>query len=226
MNKIRNKILNQCETLMLDMDGTVLDLSYDSHIWLKIIPEKLAEKRDIPISAAISLMNEHVIRMKNTLEWYCIDNWSELLDIDILEIHRAEKARIRYLPGAKSFLQEISNSSIRIILVSNSHRDTLNLKLNETDFGDYFEAIYISHDFFYPKENPLFWEELMKKESFKKNRTVFVDDNQSVLESASIFGIKSLIQILNPDSQRPVLKSSNFFGVKNLSFLLTQNNDD
>ena len=225
MNKIRNKILNQCETLMLDMDGTILDLSYDSHIWLKIIPEKLAEKRDIPISAAISLMNEHVIRMKNTLEWYCIDNWSKLLDIDVLEIHKAEKGRIRYLPGAKSFLQEISNSSIRIILVSNSHRDTLNLKLNETDFGDYFEAIYISHDFVYPKENPLFWRELMKKESFKKNKTVFVDDNQSVLESASIFGIKSLIQILNPDSQRPGLKSCNFFGVKNLSCLLTQNND-
>jgi len=40
MNKTRNKILDQCETLMLDMDGTVLDLSYDSHIWLKIIPEK------------------------------------------------------------------------------------------------------------------------------------------------------------------------------------------
>ena len=221
MNKIRNKILNQCETLMLDMDGTILDLSYDSHIWLKIIPEKLAEKRDIPISAAISLMNEHVIRMKNTLEWYCIDNWSKLLDIDVLEIHRAEKGRIRYLPGAKSFLQEISNSSIRIILVSNSHRDTLNLKLNETDFGDYFEAIYISHDLVYPKENPLFWKELMKKESFKQNKTVFVDDNQSVLESASIFGIKSLIQILNPDSQRPGLKSCNFFGVKNLSCLLT-----
>jgi len=221
MNKTRNKILNQCETLMLDMDGTILDLSYDSHIWLKIIPEKLAEKRDIPISAAISLMNEHVIRMKNTLEWYCIDNWSKLLDIDVLEIHKAEKGRIRYLPGAKSFLREISNSSIRIILVSNSHRDTLNLKLNETDFGDYFEAIYVSHDFVYPKENPLFWRELMKKESFKKNKTVFVDDNQSVLESASIFGIKSLIQILNPDSQRPGLKSSNFFGVKNLSCLLT-----
>ena len=72
MNKTRNKILNQCETLMLDMDGTVLDLSYDSHIWLKIIPEKLAEKRDIPITSAISFMNEHVTRMKNTLEWYCI----------------------------------------------------------------------------------------------------------------------------------------------------------
>lgn len=168
MNKTRNKILNQCETLMLDMDGTVLDLSYDSHIWLKIIPEKLAEKRDIPITSAISFMNEHVIRMKNTLEWYCIDNWSKLLDIDVLEIHRAEKERIRYLPGAKSFLQEISNSSIRVILVSNSHRDTLNLKLKETDLGDYFEDIYLSHDFVYPKENPLFWRELIAKESFKK----------------------------------------------------------
>ena len=164
MNKTRNKILNQCETLMLDMDGTVLDLSYDSHIWLKIIPEKLAEKRDIPITSAISFMNEHVIRMKNTLEWYCIDNWSKLLDIDVLEIHRAEKERIRYLPGAKSFLQEISNSSIRVILVSNSHRDTLNLKLKETDLGDYFEDIYLSHDFVYPKENPLFWRELIAKE--------------------------------------------------------------
>ena len=60
----------------------------------------------------------------------------------------------------------------------------------------------------------------MTKESFKKNKTVFVDDNQSVLESASIFGIKSLIQILNPDSEQPGSKSSDFFGVENLSCLL------
>ncbi len=45
--------------------------------------------------------------MKNSLKWYCIDHWSELLDIDILRVHELEKDEIRYLPGAESFLKKV-----------------------------------------------------------------------------------------------------------------------
>ena len=41
--KIDPKIaLSRCETLMLDMDGTVLDLAYDNYMWTQHVPEQFA----------------------------------------------------------------------------------------------------------------------------------------------------------------------------------------
>ena len=39
-------ILNKCDTLMLDMDGTLLDLAYDSFIWLDLVPERIRKKNE------------------------------------------------------------------------------------------------------------------------------------------------------------------------------------
>ena len=92
----------------------------------------------------------------------------------------------------------MSKSEIRAILVTNSHRDTLNLKIKETGLDKYFNDIYISHDFDAPKENQLFWKRFQSVENFVKNKTIFVDDNVNVLKSAEKFGLGSLIQILYP----------------------------
>lgn len=220
MNTLEFKNTNENTTLMMDMDGTILDLAYDSHIWLKSIPNIYAEKMNISIDDANSILQKKVLKMKNSLKWYCIDHWSELLDIDILRVHELEKDEIRYLPGAESFLKKVSKSEIRAILVTNSHRDTLNLKIKETGLDKYFKDIYISHDFNAPKENQLFWKRFQSVENFVKNKTIFVDDNVNVLKSAEKFGLGSLIQILYPDSSSAEIKKSKFKGIRNLKQLL------
>lgn len=219
MNTLEFKNTNENTTLMMDMDGTILDLAYDSHIWLKSIPNIYAEKMNISIDDANSILQKKVLKMKNSLKWYCIDHWSELLDIDILRVHELEKDEIRYLPGAESFLKKVSKSEIRAILVTNSHRDTLNLKIKETGLDKYFNDIYISHDFDAPKENQLFWKRFQSVENFVKNKTIFVDDNVNVLKSAEKFGLGSLIQILYPDSSSAEIKKSKFKGIRNLKQL-------
>ena len=52
MNNLELKNTNENTTLMMDMDGTILDLAYDSHIWLKLIPNIYAEKMNISIEDA------------------------------------------------------------------------------------------------------------------------------------------------------------------------------
>ncbi len=220
MNNLELKNTNENTTLMMDMDGTILDLAYDSHIWLKLIPNIYAEKMNISIDDASSILQKKVLKMENSLKWYCIDNWSELLDIDILRVHELEKDEIRYLPGAESFLKKVSKSEIRAILVTNSHRDTLNLKIKETGLDKYFNDIYISHDFDAPKENQLFWKRFQSVENFVKNKTIFVDDNVNVLKSAEKFGLGSLIQILYPDTSSAEIKRSQFKGIRDLTELL------
>ena len=36
------------DTILLDMDGTLLDLHYDNHFWQVYVPEKFAEKPGAP----------------------------------------------------------------------------------------------------------------------------------------------------------------------------------
>mgnify|MGYP000399803101 CR=1 FL=1 len=36
------------DTVLLDMDGTLLDLHFDNHFWLDYVPRRYAEARGIP----------------------------------------------------------------------------------------------------------------------------------------------------------------------------------
>ncbi|HJL92309.1 MAG TPA: HAD-IA family hydrolase [Woeseiaceae bacterium] len=199
----QNEILSQCHTLMLDMDGTILDLAYDSFIWLDLVPKEYAKKLNIPLGKATAALQKHFVSLQGSLKWYCLDHWSELLGIDILLLHEKERGRIKYLSGAQKFLEVIKQSDIRMLLVSNSHRDILKLKIEETGLDNYFDGIYLSHDFKTPKENRLFWTRLRSIEKFDLSKTIFIDDTPKVLKAAKEFGIHSIFQITDPDSKQP-----------------------
>ena len=158
--------------------------------------------------------------MQGTLQWYSLDNWSDLLDIDILKIHEEQKDNIQYLKDAEYFLNKINTYDIRLILVTNSFRSILDLKSEVTGLNKYFDEMYVSHDFGAPKESQLFWERFKKIESFDFSQTTFVDDTESVLDSAQEFGIDSLVQITLPDSRQKEKIAENYFGLKGVKQLL------
>ena len=45
-------VLDDCETLMLDMDGTLLDLAFDNYVWKTLIPERYAGTHGLPVDEA------------------------------------------------------------------------------------------------------------------------------------------------------------------------------
>tara|TARA_B110000003_G_scaffold42925_1_gene40348 strand:- start:1416 stop:2084 length:669 start_codon:yes stop_codon:yes gene_type:complete len=220
MHTSLNKILINCKTLMLDMDGTILDLAYDSSIWLDLVPREYAKIKGISLDEANLRLNKYFVSMQGTLQWYSLDNWSDLLDIDILKIHEEQKDNIQYLKDAEYFLNKINTYDIRLILVTNSFRSILDLKSEVTGLNKYFDEMYVSHDFGAPKESQLFWERFKKIESFDCSQTTFVDDTESVLDSAQEFGIDSLVQITLPDSRQKEKIAENYFGLKGVKQLL------
>jgi putative hydrolase of the HAD superfamily len=220
MHTSLNKILINCKTLMLDMDGTILDLAYDSSIWLDLVPREYAKIKGISLDEANLRLNKYFVSMQGTLQWYSLDNWSDLLDIDILKIHEEQKDNIQYLKDAEYFLNKINTYDIRLILVTNSFRSILDLKSEVTGLNKYFDEMYVSHDFGAPKESQLFWERFKKIESFDCSQTTFVDDTESVLDSAQKFGIDSLVHITLPDSRQKEKIAENYFGLKGVKQLL------
>ncbi len=213
-------LLENCDTLMLDMDGTVLDLAFDNYVWQELVPQKYAEQSGISNDDAREYLYSKYRSMHGKLDWYCVDHWSEQTGLDILAIHRDVNERIAYLPGARRFLETVSKRNIRLLLVTNAHRDTLAIKTEVTGVTDFFDHIYTSYDVGHVKEDQPFWQALQDAESFDARRTLFVDDNISVLRSAHQFGVGMLLTITRPDTSAPMKDNSEFTGVEGVVDLL------
>ena len=208
-----DELLDSCDTLMLDMDGTLLDLAYDNYMWMEHIPAEFARRNDISEEDARDHLYAVFKRLEGKLNWYCLDHWSDHLEMDVVEMHREQNGRIGFLPGAQSFLKAVSDHDVRVLLVTNSHQKTLDIKSEVTDITDYFDGIYTSHALGHAKEDQPFWEALRKEEGFDPGRTVFVDDNVTVLQSARDFGVEMLLHITRPDSRHPEKPHDDFTGI-------------
>ena len=212
--------LEQCETLMLDMDGTILDLAFDNYVWKNLVPRRYAVEHGLTLDAARDHLFEQYRAAQGDLEWYCLDHWNDRLGIDVVKIHHDVTHRIGYLPGALDFLRAVHASDTRVLLVTNSHPDTLDLKDAVTGLGDYFDGIHSSHTYGHAKESQSFWSALQEDVGFDAGTTLFVDDSQPVLRSAEAFGIGMLVTVTRPDTSEPEKNGSKFLGVEGVADML------
>ena len=205
---------------MLDMDGTVLDLAYDNFMWLTHVPDRYAEANGVSPEEARNLLYAEFSKANGDLRWYCIDHWSEFLGLDIIQLHRDHHHRIDFPPGAREFLEVVRERHIRVLMVTNSHVETLNLKDEVTGVTDYFDGIHSSHDYGFAKERQEFWHALQDAEDFDPATTMFVDDTHRVLRSAATYGVGKPVAISRPDTSMPQRDPGEFVEVEGVGDLL------
>lgn len=191
------------DTLLLDMDGTVLDLAFDNYFWLELLPQHIAQRQGISLGAAREIMNAHTARALGSLQWYCIDHWSALLDLDVARIKHGMRHRIAYLPGALPFLAAARAAGLRLIVVTNAHPQTLAIKLRQTHLDRHVDAVYSSHAFGRPKESAEFWQGFEQASGVQRGRAVLIDDSAPVVSAARAQGLAGAVTIARPDSSRP-----------------------
>lgn len=220
MNIDPKTALHRTETLMLDMDGTLLDLAFDNYVWRDLVPRRYAAANGMTFEAARDHLFGQYRAVQGDLEWYCLDHWCEQLGVDVIQLHHDVNHRIGYLPGALDFLRTVHKQETRILLVTNSHPDTLALKDAVTGLGDYFDGVFSSHNYGHAKESQAFWHALQDDVGFDIETTLFVDDSQRVLRSADEYGVEMLVTVTRPDTQRPVRRGSEFRGVETVADML------
>ncbi len=198
------------ETVLLDMDGTLLDLHFDNHFWLTHVPERYAEKHDLSHDEAHRHLMCRYTEVRGRLDWYCVDFWTKELSLDIeqLKHHFADKISIR--PDVVEFLSWLNNNDKRVVLVTNAHPASLNLKMDRTSLHVHFDKIVNAHDIGLAKENEGFWGKLQHVEPYNKAHTMLIDDNLEVLETAHKYGIAYCLGIRQPDSQGDEVSSEKF----------------
>ncbi len=214
---------NEIDTVFLDMDGTLLDLYFDSYFWKTHLPKRYAEKHDINEVQA----NDHIIprlqQKEGTLEWYCLEHWSDIFQLDLVSLKQEVEHLIQYRPSAREFLETLQRENKRLVLATNAHMDVIKLKFLHTDLEIFFDKIICSHDFGCAKENSGFWEAVNEVEPFDKQKTMFIDDNLSVLRQAKVYGIRHLYSIHKPDSKLPPKKTDEFLAIRDFRDLLPAN---
>ena len=190
------------DTVFLDMDGTLLDLYFDNHFWQEFIPKRYAEEHGLSYAEAEKIMREKYQNVVGTMNWYCVDYWTEQLSLDIEALKREIAHYIAVHPHVEQFLQKLHGSDKQVWLVTNAHRKSLDLKMEKTSLHQYFDEIVCSHDYGLPKEEPEFWQKLKEDKSYDPTRTLLVEDSLSVLHSAKTYGIGHLLAITHPDSRQ------------------------
>lgn len=211
---------DQIDTVLLDMDGTLLDLRFDNYFWLEVLPERYARRHELSLEAARATLAPRFVAKQGTLDWYCIDFWSRELSLDVAELKRQERAHMRFLPGAERFLQTLHARNLDPVLVTNAHRGVLQIKAEQTGLARYFRRIVSSHDLGVPKEHAQFWSLLQSQLGFDPARCLFVDDSAPVLNAARAHGIGHIFAISRPDSTQHARQVEGFTTVERIEELL------
>ncbi len=198
------------ETVLLDLDGTLLDLAFDNYFWRTRVPQAWARARSMSPEQALAELQPRFRAREGTLDWYCIDYWSRELELDIAALKHTDAHHIRWLPGAREFLGRVRALGKRLVLVTNAHPTTLAIKDAHTQVISHFDAGFSSHSFGMPKEHAKFWRELAKVEQFDPARSLFVDDSLPVLRAAREAGIGLIYAVRRPDSGAPARLQAEF----------------
>lgn len=213
---------SRIDTVLLDMDGTLLDLHYDNHFWLEYLPAAYARHTGQDSELARSQLLGRLDSARGTLDWYCLDYWSAQLGLDIPALKREIRHMVAIRPHALDFLERLHGARQQVLLVTNAHPTTLEIKMEQVDIRHWFDAIVVSHSLQAPKEQRLFWERLQQQHPFDPARTLLIDDTESVLAAAQAFGIGHLLTLLQPDSRRQRRVDTRFPGIHHFDEIMPE----
>ena len=182
--------------MLVDMDGVILDNTYDNNFWQNQIPGVISKNKNISFEDAKRLAVQIFNYKKNTKEWYDVDYWSNMLNVDIEAEKRSSISfdRIQLYEGVTETLNKLKNN-FRLILITNAHRKTLNIKLEKYDLNPYFEKMICAHELHYVKENIQLWYMLKSRFKLDYTKTLLIEDTINNIKVGLSAGISQAVYL-------------------------------
>ena len=187
-------ILKDIDCMLVDMDGVILDNTYDNNFWQNQIPSVISKNKNIPFDDAKRLAVQIFNYKKNTKDWYDVDYWSNMLDVDVVAEKRSSISfdKIKLYEGVTATLDKLKDK-YRIILITNAHRKTLNIKLEKYDLSPYFDDMVCAHELHYVKENIQLWYMLKVRFKLDYAKTILIEDTLNNINVGLSAGISRAI---------------------------------
>jgi putative hydrolase of the HAD superfamily len=198
------------DTVLLDMDGTILDRHFDDHFWLEHVPHRWSQRNHTTLEYAKNHLYNLFRSQENTLNWTDLDYWSDRLKLDIPVLKREIDHLIAIHPFVIEFLLFLKHAGKSVWLVTNAHSKTVDLKMKTTRIGIYFDGIISAHQVGLPKEDERFWKELQRFISYEPEQTLLGEDSETNLLTAESFSIRYLVYISRYSSKVEPRQSERF----------------
>jgi putative hydrolase of the HAD superfamily len=184
------------DTVLIDMDGTLLNLQFDSFFWFEHVPKAYVKQFGGSFQEAQTLVQTYATEIAGSMSWYCLQHWSRQLGLDLVRLKEEVADKVEWLPGAEIFLEWLRLSGKGMYLVTDADPESLRIKMERIDLNPYFLGVVCSHQFGLPKQEPHFWNLLQRHVWFNPARTLFIDDSPKVLQAAEVSGIAHLVRCL------------------------------
>ncbi|MGI6656496.1 MAG: HAD family hydrolase [Desulfobulbus sp.] len=208
------------DTVLFDMDGTLLDRHFDDYFWEQYLPEHYSLSHDLPIAEARIRLLARYRSVRDTLAWADLDFWSRELELDLPELKQRIASLIAVRPGVPALLAHCRDAGKRLFLVTNAHHRSLALKLRQTALAPWFDRIVCAQEVGVAKEEPVFWPRLQTMLAYDPRQTLLVDDSEQVLRSACRGGPAYLLFVAKPSSRRPARHSTLFPSIESFREIL------
>ena len=182
--------------MLVDMDGVILDNTYDNNFWQNQIPGVISKNKNISFEDAKRLAVQIFNYKKNTKDWYDVDYLSNMLNLDIEAEKRSSISfdRIQLYEGVTETLNKLKDN-FRLILITNAHRKTLNIKLEKYDLNPYFENMICAHELHYVKENIQLWYMLKSRFKLDYTKTLLIEDTINNIKVGLSAGISQAVYL-------------------------------
>jgi putative hydrolase of the HAD superfamily len=187
--------LNSTTAILSDLDGVILDLSYDIKFWELWLPEHVADQNNQSIEEAQEKIQAAIDAQRGTLNFYDLNYWDDLLDVDCMQIIKAKEERCSYLKGSNEALQKLSVLKNPKHILTNGDPRVQEYKAEIQDFLKFFDSIFYSMHAGYPKEQKEFWALARHNLNLDFEDAIFIDDDFKVVTAAVKAGIKQVIWI-------------------------------
>ena len=205
MRNLHSNIITNASDILLDIDGVILDQSFDNIFWQELIPLKLSTSKNISLEAAKLEIKTTASKIYGTLPWYELEFWENRYDIDFLSVAAEHSSKINFLPNAEQTLNQLSSLDKRIILLTNCDPRLLNIKASSVPFMQYVDGCISSVELGVVKEHQGFWSKAFRYFNINPKFSLFADDNLYVVNAAVKAGIENSFQVLEPTSNGSII---------------------
>ncbi len=162
------------------MDGTLVDPEFTDWVWSHGIPTLYAKKVGIPFEEAKAfVVNEYLKVGEGAIEWYDIKYWFQWFQLEqswsMLMKQYADKINI--YPDVNSVLERLKDG-FRMVLTSNAGREFIDVEMEVTGLGRYFERIFsATSDFREVKKTKGFYQRICQILGTRPQEIVHVGDH-------------------------------------------------
>ena len=134
------------DTVLLDMDGTLLDLNYDNQIFGHLLPSVYAKQNSLSAESPREQLQSHMMQLLGTMDCYRFDYWREFTGLDMVALHEQAAELICFLPGADTFLEQLTRCQKRVLIATNADRQSLAIKEKALNLAARVDEVISSHD--------------------------------------------------------------------------------